>query len=311
MSRASSPAPASDDDEGFGAVFDEPADFRPPTPPPTVRAYKRRCHGGVGSQVGPDDVQVGLVSGHPLWGHILYPAAIAMARFLELHAATLLHGPHGRGKGKGKAVLELGAGGGLPGLTAALEGAGDVVISDFPDASLVRNLERNVDLNVSALDSPDVAHASAKGFTWGSPPDALLEALKNRGAVGDPPRKFDLILLSDLVFNHSQHAALLASCLSCLSPSSPSSAPAPTLDQQPPSDLSSPSTLSTPAVLCFFSHHRPWLAQADVAILDLARDAGWKCDKVWEDPTAGPAFPEDGGDLAVRGTVHGWMLTRA
>jgi len=51
-----------------------------------------------------------------------------MSRFLELHAATLLHGPDGpgKGKGKGKAVLELGAGGGLPGLVAALEGAGKV-----------------------------------------------------------------------------------------------------------------------------------------------------------------------------------------
>ncbi len=49
-----------------------------------------------------------------------------MSRFLELHAATLLHSPDGAGKGKGKAVLELGAGGGLPGLVAALEGAGKV-----------------------------------------------------------------------------------------------------------------------------------------------------------------------------------------
>lgn len=59
-------------------------------------------------------------------GHVLYPAAIALARFLELHADRLLHGSDGKGKGKGKAVLELGAGGGLPGLVAALEGAGDV-----------------------------------------------------------------------------------------------------------------------------------------------------------------------------------------
>lgn len=44
-----------------------------------------------------------------------------MSRFLELHAAQLLRG--GSTKGKGKAVLELGAGGGLPGLVAALEGA--------------------------------------------------------------------------------------------------------------------------------------------------------------------------------------------
>ena len=60
-------------------------------------------------------------------GHILYPAAIALAQFLELHAETLLHGENGgKGKGRGKNVLELGAGGGLPGLVAALEGAGQV-----------------------------------------------------------------------------------------------------------------------------------------------------------------------------------------
>jgi hypothetical protein len=46
----------------------EPADYRPATPPPTVRSYKRRKYGGIGERVGEDDVEVGLVSGHPLWG---------------------------------------------------------------------------------------------------------------------------------------------------------------------------------------------------------------------------------------------------
>ncbi|GAA6001771.1 hypothetical protein JCM10207_002312 [Rhodosporidiobolus poonsookiae] len=300
MTRSNASASGSDD-EGFGGgLFEEPEGFRPATPPPTVRTYKRRKYGGVGERVGPEEVEVGLVSGHPLWGHILYPAAIALARFLELHAPQLLHSPDGQGKGKGKAVLELGAGGGLPGLTAALEGAGNVVISDFPDASLVKNLEKNVQENVTCLGSELVAETSAKGFTWGSPPDELLEAAGNR--------KFDLILLSDLVFNHSQHAALLNTCLTCLaSPSPSSSASSPAL---PEVDLS-PATLSTPAVLCFFSHHRPWLVDADLAILKLAEEKGWKVEKVWEDKEAGPAFPEDDGDLAVRGTVHGYMFTRA
>ncbi|GAA6036900.1 hypothetical protein JCM8097_006344 [Rhodosporidiobolus ruineniae] len=300
MSPASSASGS--DDEGFGIAFEEPEGFRPATPPPTVRTYTRRKFGGVGERVGAEEVEVGLVSGHPLWGHILYPAAIALARFLELHAEVLLHGPDGKGKGKGKAVLELGAGGGLPGLTAALEGAGNVVISDFPDPSLVNNLAKNVEINVTSLGSDLIAETSAKGFTWGSPPDDLL------AAAGD--RKFDLILLSDLVFNHSQHSALLNTCLSCLAPSSssfPSSSSAP---QQPEIDLSSPAELSTPAVLCFFSHHRPWLVDADLGILKLAEEKGWKVTKVWEDKEAGPAFPEDDGDLAVRGTVHGYMFTR-
>lgn len=55
---------------------------------------------------------------------MLYPAAIAMSRFLELHADVLLRDV--KGKGKAASVLELGAGGGLPSLVAALEGADQV-----------------------------------------------------------------------------------------------------------------------------------------------------------------------------------------
>lgn len=33
---------------------------------------------------------------------------------------------------RGKTVLEMGAGAGLPGLVSALEGAGEVVLSDYP-----------------------------------------------------------------------------------------------------------------------------------------------------------------------------------
>ncbi|GAA5864540.1 hypothetical protein JCM3774_005159 [Rhodotorula dairenensis] len=348
MPRSNTSASGSDDEPGFGAVFDEPEGFRPTTPPPTVRTYTRRALGGGGGPlVGDETVQVGLVSGHPLWGHVLYPAAIALARFLELHAEQLLHAPDGtgKGKGKGKAVLELGAGGGLPGLVAALEGAGDVVISDFPDPALVNNIAKNIELNVASLKSDEVAATVAKGFTWGTPPDPLLEALSPSGSGSEsegqppppPPRRFDLILLSDLVFNHSQHVALLKTCLSCLStppttsrrvlpqsepgvtPLPPAPTPATTAaaaaattatEAEQVVDFSDPSTLQTPAVLCFFSHHRPWLVDADLDILNLARQTGWLVNKVWEDKHAGPAFPEDGGDLGIRSTVHGWMFTR-
>jgi len=46
----------------------EPEDFRPATPPPMIRTYSRRKFGGVGDVAGPAEVEVGLVSGHPLWG---------------------------------------------------------------------------------------------------------------------------------------------------------------------------------------------------------------------------------------------------
>ncbi|GAA5908378.1 uncharacterized protein JCM6883_004372 [Sporobolomyces salmoneus] len=302
------------EDEGLGAFLEEPEGFRPATPPPTVRTYKRRKYGGYGELRGSAEVEVGLVSGHPLWGHILYPAAIALAQFLELHASTLLHAKDGgKGKNKGKNVLELGAGGGLPGLVAALEGAGQVVISDFPDAALVKNLEKNVELNIDS--SPDeIAATRAAGFTWGSSPEPLFASLSNSYSS-----KFDLILLSDLVFNHSQHLALLKTCLSCLSsPPPPTTAgndrtQSNSTTKLPPIDLTSTSDepVNTPAVLCFFSHHRPKFVEADLQILSLAKENGWEVRKVWEDKEAGPAFPEDDGDLTIRGTVHGFMFTRS
>ncbi|GAA5923210.1 uncharacterized protein JCM15063_003571 [Sporobolomyces koalae] len=297
------------EDEGLGALLEEPEGYRPATPPPTVRTYKRRKYGGTRDMVGPEQVEVGLVSGHPLWGHILYPAAIALARFLELHAATLLHAPDGsHGRNQGKNVLELGAGGGLPGLVAALEGAGQVVISDFPDAALVKNLEANVATNIEPIEQ--VAETRAAGFTWGSSPDHLFSTLTSSRSS-----KFDLILLSDLVFNHSQHLALLKTCLTCLNPSrEPQSVPIPHSTKAvelPDIDLTRGlDRVETPAILCFFSHHRPKFVEQDLHILTLAQENGWQVEEVWNDPNAGPAFPEDEGDLTIRGTVHGYMFTR-
>jgi hypothetical protein len=97
-------------------------------------------------------------------------------------------------------------------------------------------------------------------------------------------------LLSDLVFNHSQHAALLDSCLACLSSSTSTSPVAlvPSSTSLLSIDISLP-TLQTPAVLCFYSHHRPTpeLIAADLGFIALAREKGWTVHKVWEDPKAG------------------------
>jgi nicotinamide N-methyltransferase len=45
---------------------------------------------------------------------------------------------------EGKTVLELGAGGGLPSLVCALNGAAQVVVTDYPDADLIENLRYNI-----------------------------------------------------------------------------------------------------------------------------------------------------------------------
>ena len=69
------------------------------------------------------------------------------------------------------------------------------------------------------------------GYIWGKDPSELLSTcLGDVGDVGDGPppsssslsprsSPFDVILLADLVFNHSEHSALLTTCQNCLSPS--------------------------------------------------------------------------------------------
>lgn len=47
-------------------LIQEPASYRPATPPPTIRSYTRRADFFGEEQL--DQVDVGLVSGHPLWG---------------------------------------------------------------------------------------------------------------------------------------------------------------------------------------------------------------------------------------------------
>jgi predicted nicotinamide N-methyase len=54
---------------------------------------------------------------------------------------------------KGKSVLELGAGAGLPSLICAINGASQVVVTDYPDADLIENLRYNID-HCDLLPSP-------------------------------------------------------------------------------------------------------------------------------------------------------------
>ena len=68
-------------------------------------------------------------------GHLLWNAGRTVSEYLEENRKTLV---------EGKAILELGAGAGLPSLVCALNGAATVVTSDYPDSELVDNLKHNI-----------------------------------------------------------------------------------------------------------------------------------------------------------------------
>lgn len=211
----------------------------PPPAPPTVSRYQRSGNRS------PKDIDVRLVGSHPLWGHHLWNAAKCFADFLDDRASEFCHK---------KRVLELGAGGGLPSIISALNGAKQVIITDYPDPELVENIRMNTQKNTpEAIQS----RINVQGHIWGKDVTPLLGPLKD----GLETPRFDVILLSDLIFNHSQHQALLRTCETSLATA-----------QDAPSQ--------TPCLLVFFTHHRPWLIKEDLAFFDLARQRGWETEKV-------------------------------
>ncbi|KAJ3982739.1 putative methyltransferase-domain-containing protein [Lentinula detonsa] len=256
---------------GLDSVFLEAP--RPPSPQATFSTY----------QAAHKSFRIQLVGSHPLWGHHLWNSAISVASYLERHQSLCYN----------KNVLELGAGGALPGLIAVESGlARKVVITDYPDPDLIQNIELNVQENVDDSRKDKVA---IQGYIWGQPIHPLLEVLQDQDETAS---KFDLIILSDLIFNHSQHDALLKTCNIALKPS------------QSQGDCSdSPHSSFKPSMLVFYTHHRPHLAHRDMEFFDKAREAGWDCVKIVTQKFT-PMFPEDPGEEEVRATVHGWMLNR-
>ncbi|RDX40800.1 hypothetical protein OH76DRAFT_1412676 [Lentinus brumalis] len=245
-------------------MFAEPP--RPPSPEPTIATYARERDASSDYW---KKINIRLVGSHPLWGHYLWNASRAFASYLDDHPELY----------RDRNVLELGAGGALPGIVTAKNGAACVVLTDYPDQALVDNITHNVHFNI---DEQNRRRVHVKGYIWGHPVEPLLEVLPER----DEERSFDLIIMSDLVFNHSQHDAMLKTCDAALSRRRPAT------------------------VLCFFTHHRPHLTERDMEFFVKARDRGWHCEEILTRKYP-PMFPEDPGAEEVRATVHGWSLVRS
>ncbi|KAG0260805.1 nicotinamide n-methyltransferase [Actinomortierella ambigua] len=269
----------SSDSEGDLAMFRESS---PPPPEPTFEHFVRDK-----KDQDPQQFTLRLVGSHPLWGHHLWNAAKLFANWLDAR-------PEYTHK---KNVLELGAGAALPSLIATVNGASKVIVTDYPDESLIKNIEFNVQQNVPRqMEEKTVV---VEGYLWGKNTKPLLNHLQSTTASGG---LFDTIILSDLLFNHSQHHAMLKTCKETLRP-------------------------KTGRVFVFFTHHRPWLADADNKFFEIAaapvidppagdessddeRDLGgygFKVEKVLEEKMI-PMFPEDPGSEEVRATVHGYMM---
>ncbi|EGP92368.1 uncharacterized protein MYCGRDRAFT_31648 [Zymoseptoria tritici IPO323] len=246
----------SEPEETWDDLFQEPTDYYRPDKEPTQVEHKT---------LNGDVLKLNLVGQNPLWGHLLWNAGRTIADYLELNKDTLI---------SNKTVLELGAGAGLPSIICATNGAKQVVVTDYPDADLIENLEKNCKL------VPQPRNIHAAGYLWGA------EAAKVKGFLPEAESEagFDLLILADVLFNHSEHARLLLSIQQTLKKTSDAQA------------------------LVFFTPYRPWLLEKDLAFFDLAREGGFTVEKILEKVMEKVMFEEDRGDELLRRTVFGYTL---
>ncbi|RHZ70259.1 hypothetical protein Glove_273g10 [Diversispora epigaea] len=245
------------------ALFEEPEEYRAPTPEPTFHLFKRKEEDIDILSESSQTFNIRLVGSHPLWAHVLWNASKCLVWYLDRHKELI----------RGKNILELGAGGALPSIISAVNGAKKVVITDYPDEELIENIKYNIKTNLSSHENIEIL-----GYIWGYNTDPLLNAISQ-----SKDSHFDLIIMSDLIFNHSQHSALLKTCEKCLDKHG--------------------------QILVFFTHHKPHLADRDMKFFEeVQKDNMFKVEKIVEEIMQ-PMFEKDLGSELVRSTVHGYKLT--
>jgi nicotinamide N-methyltransferase len=128
-----------------------------------------------------------------LFSHFLWNAGLQLAEFIEGGAGWEV---------QGQRVLEFGAGTGLAGIVAALCGAQEVVLSDYPAEEVLSNIQANVQRNTATRAKGHYADLRIKGHEWGLLDDKF--SMEERGSFGR-------ILVADCLWMPWQHANLLQS----------------------------------------------------------------------------------------------------
>ncbi|KAK6460119.1 hypothetical protein DFJ63DRAFT_291290 [Scheffersomyces coipomensis] len=256
--------------EGAGGLFEEPEDSLPPKDTSHFVSYTRKL-----TNVSPVEIPLRLVGKSPLWGHLLWNAGIFTADYLDKHASTLI---------KHQRVLELGAASGLPGLICAINGAQTIVSTDYPDPDLISNIQYNFDhLDKEAK----LSNYIVKGYIWGNNVGPIIYPEQNEELTEQEQSQipesdlYDLIILSDLVFNHTEHHKLLHTCRKSLK--------------------------KTGKCLVVFSPHRPHLLNDDLQFFETAKEYQFKSEKIdlvnWN-----PMFEEDEETVEIRSRVYSFYL---
>ncbi|KAH6562818.1 hypothetical protein BASA60_010980 [Batrachochytrium salamandrivorans] len=108
-----------------------------------------------------------------LYAHHVWKASILLSRLMVIAENDPCAPDVAMGSFKGKTVLELGAGTGLPSIIAVKLGAQRVVVSDYPDETILKTLSYNMSCNLQGSASGLWAVA---GHIWGTSTTELLTA---------------------------------------------------------------------------------------------------------------------------------------
>ena len=131
-------------------------------------------------------------------------ASYLLAR--KLHTLLVSEGDRSRDRGP---MLELGAGTGLVGITAAIDFQTIVYVTDLP--AMVKNLDRNIQAN-SALLEEHGAIVTPATLDWNNPRHISLHNQEKTIDSEMDHVRFQVVLAADVVYEH-EHARLLANTI--------------------------------------------------------------------------------------------------
>lgn len=266
-------------------MFAEPDGYFKQRQPPSTQNYTTQDN---------HTITLHLVGANATEAHHLWNGSRVISDFFQSNPEVV----------RNKTVLELGAAAGLPCIVAAVLGATKAVMTDYPDVDIVEVMWRNIDecellpsrsRPGGASSSTDGARSSdahlgdgegrrqdaliAKGYIWGRDAAPLLAELPAGRDAG-----FDVLILADLLFRHTEHGHLLDTIRDTLRKGRDSKA------------------------FVFFTSYRPWLRHKDLAFFDLARERGFVVEKILERKMDRVMFEDDPGDVEVLKTCTGWTV---
>jgi len=151
--------------------------------------------------------------------------------------------------GTPRSTVELGAGTGLPSLAALRNGSLLSVLTDYPDPLLLASLRRTVGRNFSLARVPE--RVAVVGHEWGKDMEEVLEVGCSRFGKGF---RFDVVILSECLWNHALHNDLARSVDALLSLSG--------------------------VALVTYAHHVPGKERDDDAFFDVCKEYGFVSQRI-------------------------------